>query len=48
MLYDGLVYVPEDDPVRLRIIQQCHDSPLAGHLGQAKTLELVTRNYSWP
>jgi hypothetical protein len=48
VLRDGLVYVPEDDAIRLRIIQQCHDSPMAGHLGQAKTLELVSRNYFWP
>jgi hypothetical protein len=45
VLHKGLVYIPENDDLKLRIPQQCHDSPVAGHLGQAKTLELVSRNY---
>ena len=48
VLRRGLVYIPEKDDLKLRILQQCHDSPVAGHLGQAKTLELVSRNYYWP
>ena len=26
----------------------CHDSKTSGHLGQAKTLEIVSRDYFWP
>jgi RNase H-like domain found in reverse transcriptase/Reverse transcriptase (RNA-dependent DNA polymerase)/Integrase zinc binding domain/Chromo (CHRromatin Organisation MOdifier) domain len=48
VLYNGLIYIPENDDIKLQILQQCHDSPTAGHLGQAKTLELVSRNYYWP
>ena len=44
---DGLVVVPSLD-LRIEILEQCHDSPLAGHYGNAKTIELVTRNYWWP
>ena len=48
LLYrDGLLYVP-DTPARLKVLQTHHDSPLAGHFGVAKTLELITRNYWWP
>jgi Integrase zinc binding domain/Chromo (CHRromatin Organisation MOdifier) domain/Integrase core domain len=47
VLREGLVYIPENDNLKLQILQQYHDSPTAGHLGQAKTLELVSRDYYW-
>jgi len=42
------VYVPKDEKLRVEIIQLHHDMPIAGHGGQWKTIELVTRNYWWP
>ena len=48
MLYDGLVYVPANDMIKLEILWSCHDSRAAGHLGQEKTLELISRDYYWP
>ena len=48
LLYDGKVYVPEDKDIRLRLLQLHHDSPIAGHQGQARTLELLSRGYYWP
>ena len=27
---------------------ECHDSPLAGHVGSQKTIEQVTRRFTWP
>jgi hypothetical protein len=47
VLYEGLVYIPDNDDLKLRVLQQYHDSPVAGHLGQAKTLELVSREFHW-
>jgi hypothetical protein len=50
--HDGLlfrnnqIYAPAG-PSRLQIMQYCHGSPLAGHFGVHKTLELITRNYWW-
>ena len=44
---DHLLYVPEG-PCRTRVLRECHDDPLAGHFGVAKTLELITRGYWWP
>ena len=33
---------------KLEILQSRHDSPAAGHPGQEKTYDLVTRNFWWP
>ena len=48
VLRDGLVYVPDEGNIKLEILKSCHDSKISGHLGQAKTLEIVSRNYFWP
>jgi hypothetical protein len=48
LLYrNHLLYVP-DGPCRLRVLQTCHDDPLAGHFGVAKTLALLSRGFWWP
>jgi len=41
------VYVPKDEKLRVEIIWLHHNTPIAGHGGQWKTVELVTRNYWW-
>ena len=48
VLKEGKVYVPKDEKLRVEIIWLHHDIPIAGHRGQWKTVELVTRNYWWP
>jgi Reverse transcriptase (RNA-dependent DNA polymerase)/RNase H-like domain found in reverse transcriptase/Integrase zinc binding domain/Chromo (CHRromatin Organisation MOdifier) domain/Integrase core domain len=48
VLRDGLIYVPDEGKIKLQILKSCHDSKVSGHLGQAKTLEIVSRNYFWP
>jgi hypothetical protein len=47
MLYKGLVYVPNKEALKRKIVQQFHDN-LMGHPGQWKTLELITQEYYWP
>jgi len=42
------IYVPKDEKLRVEIIQLHHDTLIAEHRGQWKTVELVTRNYWWP
>ncbi|MBW0540667.1 hypothetical protein O181_080382 [Austropuccinia psidii MF-1] len=42
------VVVPNDPTIHLSILQKRHDSPLAGHPGQEKTLKLVKRDFHWP
>ena len=48
MLKEGKIYVPKDIELRVEVIQLHHDMPAAGHGGQWKIMELVTRNYWWP
>ena len=48
MTYKGRVYVPQDSQLRHDIVQAHHDSPVAGHPGRWKTLDLVVRSYWWP
>jgi len=45
--YRGKRYVPEGDQLRLRLIQEHHDTALAGHPGRAKTFDLLDRKYYW-
>ena len=42
------IYVPDFTPLKLRLIQENHDIPTAGHPGRSKTLELLMRQYHWP
>jgi len=48
MLKEGKVYVPKDEELRAEIIRLHHDTPVGGHGGQWKMVELVTRNFWWP
>jgi len=47
-MYDGLIWIPDNDTLRLRILRDHHDAQAAGHLGRARTLELVSRNFYRP
>lgn len=45
LLYvDDKVYLPTGN-IRLAVVQEYHDQPYVGHLGQARTLDLVTRDF---
>ena len=48
VLKEERVYVPKDEKLRVEIFQLHHDTPIAGHREQWKTVKLVTRNYWWP
>ena len=41
---EGKIYIPEGE-LRGEIIRLHHDTPVGGHRGKWKTIELVTRNY---
>ncbi|MBW0519043.1 hypothetical protein O181_058758 [Austropuccinia psidii MF-1] len=47
LLFKDWVVVPNEPTIQLSILQKCHDSPLAGHPGQEKTLKLVKRDFHW-
>ncbi|KAF8752650.1 hypothetical protein RHS01_07611 [Rhizoctonia solani] len=46
--YRGKLVVPDSEALKEQLLREFHDSPLAGHPGQQRTLELVSRNYWWP
>ena len=43
---DGKIMVPE--PLVQKVMHAHHASPLAGHTGKDKTLELLSRYFLWP
>jgi len=47
MYKEGKVYVPKDENLWAEIIRLHHDTPIGGHGGQWKTVELVTCNFWW-
>jgi len=48
LLYQkGMLWIPEDGPLKRTILESEHDSKVAGHMGQDKTTELVRRNFWW-
>ncbi|QRW24057.1 Retrotransposable element Tf2 protein [Rhizoctonia solani] len=48
LFYQGRIVVPDAGTLRTDLLRIFHDSPLAGHPGRQRTLELVSRNYYWP
>jgi len=44
---EGRFYVPNYNDARLKVLRARHDSPLAGHPGISKTIELISRDYTW-
>jgi hypothetical protein len=54
VIQEGLIYfkgrlqVPNVEELRLEIAESEHDSKVARHFGQEKTLELISRNFYWP
>jgi len=46
--YKGRLWVPDSVDLRKMILQEEHDSKVAGHMGQEKMIELVRRNFFWP
>jgi hypothetical protein len=48
LVYQKRLYVPDYDPLKLRIMREAYWNPAAGHPGRSKTLELVTRTHFSP
>jgi RNase H-like domain found in reverse transcriptase/Reverse transcriptase (RNA-dependent DNA polymerase)/Integrase zinc binding domain/Chromo (CHRromatin Organisation MOdifier) domain len=47
VLFKQVVFIPDDNSIKLTILRQNHDSSAAGHFGQDKTLELISRDFYW-
>ena len=41
------MYIPEDRDLQMEIICLHHDTPIPGHPGTEKTLELMQCSYTW-
>jgi hypothetical protein len=48
LYYKQRLYIPNDRTLKTRILHECHDAALAGHLGRDKTIEQVKRRFYWP
>ncbi|KAF8757873.1 hypothetical protein RHS01_03448 [Rhizoctonia solani] len=48
LFYQGRIVVPDVGTLRTDLLRIFHNSPLAGHPGRQRTLELVSRTYYWP
>jgi len=47
LYYKNRLYIPESEALQTEIGQGCHDWLVAGHFGQEKTIEIVTRDFYW-
>ena len=45
---DKLQYIPDEGDLRKECMQMMHDHPFAGHMGEDKTKEQLSRLYWWP
>ena len=48
LLFRDRIYMPNNAELHCKIVEQHHDTKIAGHAGCWKTLELVSRSYWWP
>ncbi len=48
LLFRGRRWVPESEPLRTGLIQETHDSMVAGHPGREATAALMMRQFFWP
>ena len=48
LYFEGQVYIPDTNDLRLQVLQLKHDHILAGYPGQAKTYQSICQNFYWP
>jgi hypothetical protein len=42
---DGQIWIPKVDDLWRKVLGLYHDSPITGHLGTSRTMELVSQSY---
>ena len=45
--YKDRLYIPDHEQLRLKLLQQAHDIPIAGHQGQYRTVNKLKTNVYW-
>jgi transposase InsO family protein len=48
MTSEAIVYIPDDRELQRQLIEQVHDTPTGGHLGQRKTVLKMQARCYWP
>ena len=48
LLWEDLIYVPDDRDIRLRLMAEHHDKLITGYSGYDRILELLSQNYHLP
>lgn len=48
LFHKGAICVHDSSDIKRIILNECHDTPASGHFGNAKTNDMVARNYCWP
>jgi Integrase zinc binding domain/Chromo (CHRromatin Organisation MOdifier) domain len=48
MMFRNRLWVPNDEMLRTKMIQDVHDSKLCGHPGREGTAQILSRQYFWP
>src|SRR5258705_7593692 len=46
--FQGRLYIPDQEILRLQVIRNHHNHPVAGHFREARTSELIRRSFHWP
>jgi len=47
LYYKDRLFMPHNEDLQTLIAKSCHDSKIAAHFGQEKTLEIITRDFYW-
>ena len=47
LYYNGRWVIPDSREIKMEIMNECHDSKVAGHFGMTKTEERVMQNFYW-
>jgi hypothetical protein len=45
--YKGRIFLVPGSAFKAKVLQACHDSPMAGHQGIGKTYRQVRKRFSW-
>ena len=48
LCHNSLIYIPNSNDLRLRVLHYKHNHILSRHPSQNKTVDLIHRNYTWP
>jgi hypothetical protein len=48
LYYRERLYVPANEELHAELLRLYHASPVAGHMGRARTYEILSREYYWP